>query len=282
MVSKTLAVIAALAGVVGLASCGGQQNANRYKSSTGMDFVLLEAGTFEMGSTEDVLDAQPPHMVTLTRDYYMAATEVTFEVYDLFAKESRARKAADFGWGRGNLPVVDVLWIEAVRFCNWLSNKDGFRPVYQIQGGQVTWLQDANGYRLPTEAEWEYAARGGPVADAHRFAGGDDPADVAWFYDNSGLKNHPVGLKKPNSFGLFDMSGNVSEYCWDWSAPYDPGGKAETDPVGPRTGTTRAVRGGSQITPALTLPIWRRAAAFPNSRTGDRGFRVVRTASAGQ
>jgi formylglycine-generating enzyme required for sulfatase activity len=264
--------------VIGLASCTGQDHAQRYRSATGLEFVLVKAGSFAMGTDTGEQNSGPRHKATLTRDFYVSRTEVPFAVYDTYRLETGARRPADFGYGRDQRPAVDITWMEAVRFCNWLSQKDALRSAYQITSdGQVTWIRDSDGYRLPTEAEWEYAAAGGRLSEGFRYAGSDSPSEVAWYLDNAGMESHPVGTKKPNSLGLFDMTGNVEEYCWDWGGPYDPNGKDEVDPAGPESGAFRSVRGGSYISPALHLSIWNRAGSFLSDRSGDKGIRVVRT-----
>ncbi|HEY84898.1 MAG TPA: formylglycine-generating enzyme family protein [Chloroflexi bacterium] len=138
----------------------------------------------------------------------------------------------DNGLGRGSRPVFGISSYEAIAFCNWLSEKEGLIPCYTGRKKATRCDFSANGYRLPTEAEWEYAARGGPLSRGCQYAGSDDPDEVAWYDENSGGELHPVGQKKPNELGLYDMSGNMWDWCWDWydsdyynsSPEADPGG----------------------------------------------------------
>ncbi len=170
------------------------------------NFILIKAGSFMMGSDEQKTE-QPIHKVTIGYDLYMSKYQVTFEEYDFFCEATGKEKPDDEGWGRGKRPAINVSWDDATEYSKWRSQKEG-----KI-------------YRLPTEAEWEYACRAGTTT---RWSFGDDKlefAQYAWFKKNSynkGSKHkdygtHPVGSKKPNPWGLYDMHGNVSEWCEDWN-----------------------------------------------------------------
>lgn len=140
------------------------------------------------------------------KNYSVMKTEVTQKLY-----ESIMGKNPSVFKGENN-PVENVSWYDAVEFCNLLSKKIGYEPVYTINGSSVTWNENANGFRLSTVEEWQYAARGG---QNYRYSGSDNLDEVGWYEDNSGVKTHPVAQKKPNGYGLYDMSGNVFEWCWD-------------------------------------------------------------------
>ena len=127
-------------------------------------------------------------------------------------------------------PVICVSWYDAVDYCNWLSRKDGLLPAYSRGGNSIQCNFSANGYRLPTEAEWEYAATGGSSSRGYTYSGSNTIGNVAWYSGNSGLKPHPVGGKQANELGLYDMSGNVWEWCWDWYGDYPS--RSQTDPTG--------------------------------------------------
>ena len=202
-------------------------------------------------------------------------------------------------------PVEKVSWYDALVYCNLLSMKEGLTPCYTIKGStdpaawgnsptstsaedyadweSVTCNFDADGYRLPTEAEWEYAARGGKtgITDGswnNTYSGSGTIDDVAWYTGNSGSKTHEVGKKQSNALGLYDMSGNVSEWCWDWygSSSGYPGGTE--DPEGPDTGSLRVKCGGSWSDLASYCAVSGRIDSSPYGRYGNNGFRLVRSA----
>ena len=167
-----------------------------------------------------------------------------------------------------------ISWYDAVEYCNWLSKKERLTPAYNISGKDVTWNRSANGYRLPTEGEWEYAARGGNKGMGYIFAGSNDVDEVGWYYDNSGGKTHPVGWKKPNELGIYDMSGNVGEWVWDWYGSYSY--TSQTDPTGPYSGSDRVGRGGSWNNNADNLRSANRNNNDPSNSNNNLGFRLVR------
>jgi sulfatase modifying factor 1 len=220
-------------------------------------FMMMElpGGSFLMGSpdTDDMAYAHetPQHQVTVS-GFRIAVTPVTAGVYqEVMQGEALTESAA-------RLPAVDVRWDDAIAFCNKLSEREGYRPCYRRRFGR--WVCDwrADGYRLPTEAEWEYACRAGTTT---RYSFGQDPARLdayAWFADNANSPQ-PVASKRPNSWGLYDMHGNVSEWCWDWSGPYAV--QTVTDPHGPkkprRGREVRVVRGGLILIEAPS-PAYRR------------------------
>lgn len=248
------------------------------------EMVLVGAGTFLMGSEAGYENERPVHLVQITRSFYIAHHETTFEAYDRFCDETRRGRPDDRGWGRGRQPVIHVDWYDATDYCNWLSEKAGLRPCYSGKGKLVSCDFSADGYRLPTEAEWEYGARGGKLSGGYAYSGGDDPGPVAWFAENSEDRLHLVGSKLPNELGLHDMCGNVFEWCWDW---YDPDYYAVSpkfDPLGPPPPQDpkpweliRVRRGGSWREDAVNIRACVRSyddVSYP----GDNGFRVVRTA----
>jgi formylglycine-generating enzyme required for sulfatase activity len=232
------------------------------------NMVRVEGGTFQMGTTNGDSDEKPVHTVTV-KGFYMGKYEVT-------QKEWREIMGSNPSYFKGdNLPVECVSWNEAIEYCNKRSLKEGLTPAYRGSGNSITCDFNATGYRLPTEAEWEYAAKGGNQDYlTYEYAGGNSADSVAWYDGNSGSKTHPVGTKQPNSLGLYDMSGNVWEWCWDWYGSYSS--ESQTDPTGVSSGTTRVSRGGGWINSAADVRAAGRISGTPLNRNYCLGFRLVR------
>jgi len=197
------------------------------------EMIYVQGGTFQMGSNDWFPEEKPVHTVTVS-DFYISRHEVTFEQFDTFCETT----------GRESRPVINVNWFDAVHYCNWRSESEDLTPYYTVlpSGVETTFDSTANGYRLPIEAEWEYAARGGNQSLGYTYSGSNNADEVAWYGGNSGDMTHPVGQKKSNELGLHDMNGNVWEWCHDWWGPYSSG--AQTDPTGPSSGSLRVRRGG--------------------------------------
>ena len=241
-------------------------------------YVLVEGGTFRMGSPsgEDGRndDEGPQHSVTVG-SFYMKATEVT-------QKEWREVMGTNPSYFKGDArPVEDVSWYDAVEYCNALSKKEGRTPVYRINGESVTANWSADGYRLPTEAEWEYAARGGTTTAFHYGNSlNSRQANFDGNYPYGGAskgvyrgQTMPVGSFSPNANGLYDMHGNVWEWCWDWYGDYSRG--SQRDPSGPSGGSFRVSRGGSWYGNARYLRSARRYFDSPGGSSYYLGFRPV-------
>ncbi|HTB62622.1 MAG TPA: formylglycine-generating enzyme family protein [Opitutales bacterium] len=201
---------------------------SRLAANPGIKFVLLRAGTFLMGSTADEADRGtdegPQTRVTLTRNYFLSVTDITQGQYEAVM----GTNPSDFKMVGKDAPVENVSWNDAMAFCQKLTKRE------RAAGD----LPPDCAFTLPTEAQWEYACRAG-TTDA--YAG--DPAQMAWYGDNSGGKTHPVATKLPNAWGLYDMTGNVYQWCLDWYGKY-PGGEVK-DWAGPATGKAHVLRGGS-------------------------------------
>jgi uncharacterized repeat protein (TIGR02543 family) len=244
-----------------------------------VEMAFVPGGSFEMGKdlgTAATGDVTPVHTVTLS-SFYMGKYEVTqgqyLEVMGTNPSYFMSDPAADEV--QAKRPVEQVTWYEAVAFCNALSEDEGLSPAYTISETTVTLNSGANGYRLPTEAEWEYAAKGGNGSPgSYTYAGSNNPDEVAWYSSNSGSKTHEVGTKAANGLGIYDMSGNVYEWCWDWYGTYSS--SAQTNPLGASSGTDRMLRGGDWYFTASFLRSVRRNEDTPSLRGVSLGFRVVR------
>lgn len=246
------------------------------------DLVVVDGGTFSMGSHDGETDEAPVHAVTLS-PFLMARTEVTQALYQGVTGDNPAlfTQAVD----APELPVERVTWYDAVEFCNLLSQRLGFAPVYTIskrnpakgypiKSAEVTQDRTKNGFRLPTEAEWEWAARGGLASRGTRLAGSEDPGLVAWTGGTTGGPS-PVGTKAPNELGLHDMSGNVWEWCFDWYGKYSGG--PILDPEGAPVGILKVGRGGSWHAAPWMARVTSRSFDNPGSRSNNLGFRVARS-----
>ena len=274
-----------------------------YETIPGAEMALIEAGTFTMGP--DIFDDNATVAVTFTNDFYMGKYLVTQELYEAVMEENQSYftttngRPPETGEADAKRPVERVNWYHAIAFCNRLSILEGLTPVYSIDAISNTdadaWLHSevpsshnatwnavtadwlVNGYRLATEAQWEFAARGGNDSLEYTYSGSNNASDVAWYDNNSGAKTHEVGKKAPNELGLYDMSGNVWEWCWDWYADYP--GSEQTNYVGPdigQYGVYRVVRGGSWINTAEGARSVYRFFYIPDDWFHYVGFRLVR------
>jgi formylglycine-generating enzyme required for sulfatase activity len=250
----------------------------------------------------------PKHQVTLTRGFYIGKYQVTQEQWEEVMGSENNPSYFDGSVGKepaegevqGKRPVENVNWFDAIVFCNKLSIMEKLSPAYKINGSTdpddwgnipthiyhhentelwnstIEIVANSKGYRLPTEAQWEYACRAGTTKDYSY--GSDDPSatvgNIAWYYGNSGNKTHEVGKKSPNPWGLYDMHGNVWEWCWDWYSDYPE--TAVTDPSGPSSGTYRVYRGGSWGLSAVHARSSDRFHFEPTGISETVGFRLVR------
>jgi formylglycine-generating enzyme required for sulfatase activity len=222
----------------------------RWTNSIGMTFVRIPAGVFTMGSSAADADSheRPRHTVTISRPFLLATTEVTQSQWKTVMGSNPSRFQGN------DLPVEQVSWVDAQEFIRKLSTQEG-----------------TTSYRLPTEAEWEYACRAGATGDTNA-----DLGTIAWHAPNSGGSTHPVGRKQANAWGLFDVLGNVYEWCEDWKGTY-PSGEV-TDPHGPSEGPGRVIRGGSWMIHANRARAEFRDFLAPDERRDDVGFRIVAVA----
>ena len=266
-----------------------------------MEMVWVAGGSFELGkalgTAADNPDENPVSNVTLT-GFYIGKYEVTQAQWQAVMgttidQQQALRTISSYtgNYGRSNdHPIYFVNWYDALEFCNRLSIMEGLTPAYRISDSTnpddwgtsgtawdaVTIDSDSTGYRLPTEAQWQYAAKGGnPLAAGwvgYTYAGSDNPNDVAWYNVSA---THEVGRKAPNGLGIYDMSGNIVEWCWDWRGDYTSGIK--TDPTGPEEGSYRVTHGGGWGHEARRIRIVNRNFYVPPYyRNIDLGFRVAR------
>lgn len=252
------------------------------------EMVFIEGGSFYMGNnfSEGFLDEKPEHKITVS-DFYMSKYEVSFEMFDNFCLSTGFSQTDDGGYGRDKNPAINVSWEGAIKYCNWLSKRFGYEPVYDLEIdssgmriNSVNW--DADGFRLPTEAEWEYVAKGGSKSQGYAYTGSNKPEEVAWFSENSDNSPHEIGTLKPNELGIYDILGNAWEWCWDiYDASYYSKSE-ETDPRGPDKGDNRVYRGGNFESKAEFIRITRRFNLSPRMKTGLVGIRLVQNSNAEQ
>ena len=215
--------------------------------------VYVASGTFTMGGTSEQgsdakSDEKPIHSVTLS-SYYICKYEVTQALWRAVMGSNPSNFKGD------NLPVESVSWNECQTFINRLNSYAG------------------RNFRLPTEAEWEFAARGGNYSRRYKYSGSNYIGDVAWYYDNSGSRTHPVGTKQPNELGLYDMSGNVLEWCSDWYGSYSS--YSQNNPIGLNSGSGRVIRGGCWFIGAWGCRSSDRANFAPGVSDAVLGLRLV-------
>ena len=266
--------------------------------------VFVEGGAFMMGrnsAKDNVKGAEfknelPRHKVILS-SFYIGKYEVSVKEYKQFVKATRNRmparpdsawfaehpdtklyyplsKSQWWGW-KDYLPMHNVSWYDAVKYCNWLSRKNGLQKCYKIADENTICDFSKNGYRLPTEAEWEYAARGGKKSKGYNYSGSNNPNTVAWYDETSKLKGPmKIGTKKPNELGIYDMSGNVWEWCFDFYSNYT---KATVkNPKGGQQSTQRVIRGGSWHYRAELARNADRDGPKPAFTNYNYGFRIVK------
>jgi formylglycine-generating enzyme required for sulfatase activity len=244
--------------------------------------VRIQGGTFTMGSPGSDVGRdrdEVQHQVTVS-SFYLGKYEVTQKEYQEIMGTNPSRFKGD------NLPVECVSWLDAIEYCNKRSQREGLTPPYTINGSgysqTVTWNLHADGYRLPTEAEWEYACRAGtttPFSTGNTITTNQANYDGIYPYNGNGKgeyrsKTTAVGSFAPNAWGLYDMHGNVGEWCWDWYGSYSSG--AQTDPEGVSAGSYRVYRGGNWSSYGRDLRSARRSGSRPTARDAIFGFRLVK------
>ena len=251
------------------------------QTATNPDMVKIEGGTFLMGSKDNdklaQIDEKKQHQVKVN-SFELSKFEVSVWQWKKFVSATKSKMPEKQSWGwKDNYPINGITWEEAVTYCNWLSATEKLQPVYSKNGPNYVCNFYANGYRLPTEAEWEFAARGGKLAKATNYSGSDNANEIAWHKTNSNKSPHTIGTKSPNKLGVYDMSGNVWEWCWDWySENYYTNDKIN-NPRGPEMGEKRAVRGGSWDSELNCLRTANRVSTYPGKTHEFYGFRISRS-----
>ncbi|MBC8532302.1 flavodoxin [Gehongia tenuis] len=310
---RLTAIFLSLLMVVSLAACGsttstdGESASHPPASSQSADgsetvadqdvpegFILIEGGSFQMGSPDSEpwrSEDETQHSVTVS-DFYISPYELTQADFQMVTNGNPSSFSGE------NLPVENISWLDAISYCNARSELEGLTPAYTVDGQNVTWNREANGYRLPTEAEWEYACRAGtttpfntensPSADEVNYYG-HYPYEIEGNYFSQGdLDTQPgqyrettveVGSFAPNAYGLYDMHGNVSEWVWDYYGSYST--EEQTDPTGPETGSLRVYRGGGWNDFAKNMRSAYRATLEQDHGSFNIGIRLVRNAVAG-
>ncbi len=269
------------------------------------EMLRIPGGTFQMGSRAGDADEKPVHPVTLS-PFYLARTETTFAQFQAFITATSYITDAESGEGsfiwdslgwhkkegvnwrhdeRGHLrsetrgavgpyPVLHVSWHDAAHYCNWLSRQSGLQQIYDFQADTVNIIFSANGYCLPTEAEWEYAAAAGKIQP---YAGPGSLNILAWYSGNAGHRVHVTALRQANGNGLYDLTGNVWEWCQDWyDARFYEKSRDAADPSGPPNGQERTLRGGAWNNNRAHCRIANRSSRYADFRDGSVGFRVAR------
>ena len=242
------------------------------------EMITVKGGSFEMGTKKNPYietDEQLAHDVTVN-DFEIGKFEVTISEWELYTRDQKL-KFPNIRYISKQSPIHSISWVDAVNYCNWLSKKNGLKPVYKIVNGEYVCDFNANGYRLPTEAEWEFAAKGGNVTKNFKYSGHNNSDVIAWYKKNSDGGTHPVGTKLANELGIYDMSGNVWEWCWDWYNKDFYLTESGDNPKGPEKGTERCLRGGSWDSSEYSLRSANRLKDSPYKKTEFYGFRLART-----
>jgi sulfatase modifying factor 1 len=307
---KTIAAAAVMAAIIPIIALWAQELAPI------LDMVQVRGGTFRMGDNigDGNSDEKPVHEVTLS-SYWLSKYEVTVGQFRQFVQESGYLTSAErqggwlvwtgTAWERKfnaswknpyfaqteRDPVVMVSWYDAIEFCNWLSRREKLTSFYDVRDTGVTQNWAANGYRLPTEAEWEFAARSGGKTYKYAWGNGGPQGNVAdetlkgefpawpfaiWSgYADGYIYTAPVGSFPPNELGLHDLSGNVWEWCNDWFESYGAG--EQTNPKGPSSGVARTLRGGGWTDEPASLRVSFRSGRLPNGQGVNSGFRPARS-----
>lgn len=253
------------------------------------NFVKVTGGMYKQGDESGDLwdDTKPLHDVKLSYSFLVSKYEMTFEEYDFYCEAAGIKtKPDDNGWGRGKIALFNVSWFDAVKYCNWLSEQEDLPKAYNESTGalldgsgrETRDITKVRGYRLLTEAEWEFCARGGTkgINKKNSYSGSNEVDLVAWYATNSANRMQNIGKKYQNELGLYDMSGNAAEWCNDIYEKYSSNPKV--NPIGGKIGKSRVVRGGSYYSVNYNVRNAYRDNFYPSTKSINIGFRIAKTA----
>ena len=246
------------------------------QNTTQPKMVLVEGGTFKI-LTKDV-----KNKISCTvkiSSFEISKYEVSVADWKKYCQETGHEMPSKPTWGwNDDFPITNVTWKDAIQYCNWLSKEYNLKPVYSRAGDTYICNFEADGYRLPTETEWEFAAKGGNNSKQFIYSGGNDLELISWYSKNSKKSPRPIGTKLANELGIHDMSGNVWEWCWDWYSPVYYKTDKRENPTGPIKGVYRSIRGGSWDSSNLDyLTTTNRLHDKPYNTNAFYGFRVAKS-----
>lgn len=248
------------------------------------EMVHVEGGSFKMTPRENAVDLKTKKKIVYdvkVSTFEISKFEVTVADWRTYAEDTKTNMPQKPSWGwNDEFPITNITWIDAVKYCNWLSKTNGLQAAYKKVDGKYECDFTANGFRLPSQAEWEFAAKGGTKSKNFAYSGSDDLEMIAWYAANSRKSPQKKGTKLANELGIYDMSGNVWEWCWDYYSPIYHKVEKRDNPTGPERGDKRCVRGGSWDSSKLNyLKPSNQLSWDPNTTNDFFGFRVVRTVS---